>query len=176
MTDFSQEFTEEAPDNTTDNTDLSVIEDGRLIEDIRELIESSKSRFANAANAANAALVMLYWNVGKRINAEILGNERAEYGKEIVHALSGQLTNESGSGFKEKKLRPMIQFAGVFPDKQIVVSLTRQLSWTHFITFIPPKDPIQRVFYAEMCRVERWSTTYPAYRDSDVDKSGGWFF
>ncbi|MBL6995591.1 MAG: DUF1016 family protein [Desulfobacula sp.] len=51
----------------------------------------------------------------------------------------------------------MIQFAEVFPDKEIVVSLIRQLSWTHFIALIPLKDDLQRDFYAEMCRLERWS-------------------
>ena len=51
----------------------------------------------------------------------------------------------------------MIQFAEVFPDKKIVVSLIRQLSWTHFIALIPLKDDLQRNFYAEMCRIERWS-------------------
>nr|QNO47710.1 hypothetical protein LDJELIEA_00008 [Methanosarcinales archaeon ANME-2c ERB4] len=51
----------------------------------------------------------------------------------------------------------MIQFAEVSPDQQIVVSLTRQLSWTHFVALISMKDPLQREFYAEMCRVERWS-------------------
>lgn len=51
----------------------------------------------------------------------------------------------------------MIQFAEVFSDEQIVVSLTRQLSWTHFVTLMPLKDDIKRDFYAEMCRVEGWS-------------------
>ena len=51
----------------------------------------------------------------------------------------------------------MIQFAEVYPDEQIVVSLIRHLSWTHFIALLPLKDPLQREFYAEMCRVERWS-------------------
>lgn len=51
----------------------------------------------------------------------------------------------------------MIQFAEVYPDKQIVVSLIRQLSWTHFIALIPIKEPLSREFYAEICRLERWS-------------------
>ena len=51
----------------------------------------------------------------------------------------------------------MIQFAEVFSDKKIVVSLIRQLSWTHFIALIPLKNDLQRDFYAEMCRIERWS-------------------
>ena len=46
----------------------------------------------------------------------------------------------------------------VFAEEQIVVSLMRQLAWTHFIALIPLKDSFQREFYAEMCSVERWST------------------
>lgn len=51
----------------------------------------------------------------------------------------------------------MIQFAEVFPDEQIVVSLARQLSWTHFVILSSLKDVIKRDFYTEMCRLERWS-------------------
>ena len=51
----------------------------------------------------------------------------------------------------------MIQFAEVFPDEGIVVSLIREFTWTHFIALLPLKDPLAREFYAEMCRVERWS-------------------
>ena len=51
----------------------------------------------------------------------------------------------------------MIQFAEVFSEEEIVVSLIRQLSWTHFIALIPIKDSIKRDFYAEMCRLERWN-------------------
>ncbi|HJH30584.1 MAG TPA: DUF1016 domain-containing protein [Methanosarcinaceae archaeon] len=139
----------------TNNNDPSVFVDGRLIEDIRGLIESTKSQFAQAANAA---LVVLYWNVGKRINVEILGNGRAEYGKEIVSALSRQLTSEYGKGFTRSNIFYMIRFAEVYSDEQIVHALSGQLSWTHFREIIHIKDDLKRDFYAEMCRVERWST------------------
>ena len=101
--------------------------------------------------------MILYWNVGQRIQTDILQKKRAEYGEEIVSTLSAQLVREFGSGFSEKSLRRMIQFAEVFPDKQIVASLMRQLSWTHFLAIIPIKDDLKRNFYAEMCRTERWS-------------------
>lgn len=52
----------------------------------------------------------------------------------------------------------MIRFAEAFPDIKIVSSLLRQLSWTHFKNIIYLKDSLQRDFYAEMCRVEHWST------------------
>ena len=135
----------------TNNTDPSVFVDGRLIEDIREFIESSKSRFAQAANTM---LVTLYWNIGKRIKIDILGNERAQYGKEIVSALSRQLMIEYGTGFSEKNLRHMIHFAETYPDEQIVSALKRQLSWSHFKDIIYINDELKRDFYAEMCRVE----------------------
>jgi len=66
------------------------------------------------------------------------------------------LTRAYGGGFAEKNLRRMMQFAEVFPDEPIVVSLIRQLSWTHIIALLPLKQPLQREFYAEMCRIERW--------------------
>jgi len=110
------------------------------------------------AVTVNAALTVLYWRIGKRINEEILRGGRAEYGQEIIATLSQELVNDYGRGFSEKSLRHMIRFAEVFPDEQIVSSLMRQLSWTHFLSIIYLQEPLQRDFYAEMCRVEGWST------------------
>jgi predicted nuclease of restriction endonuclease-like (RecB) superfamily len=106
----------------------------------------------------NAGLTLLYWRIGERIRREILKGARAAYGEEIVATVSRQLETEYGRGFSEKSLRHMIRFAEVFPDEKIVSALMRQLSWTHFLTIIYLPDPIQRDFYAEMCRIERWST------------------
>jgi len=103
-------------------------------------------------------LVTLHWNVGRRIKQGVLADKRADYGEQIVSAVARQLENEYGRGFGEKNVRRMVQFAEVFPDWQIVVSLLRQLNWTHFLRLIPIDDPLKRNFYAEMCRAERWST------------------
>jgi predicted nuclease of restriction endonuclease-like (RecB) superfamily len=51
-----------------------------------------------------------------------------------------------------------IGFSAVFPDAAIVAALLRELGWTHFTMLIPIQDPLKREFYAEMCRVDRWST------------------
>ena len=51
----------------------------------------------------------------------------------------------------------MVRFAEVFPDPRIVQPLAAQLSWTHFTLIIYLDDPLQRDFYAEMCRIERWN-------------------
>lgn len=126
----------------------------KLLHDLRGLIEETRSK---VATTVNAALTMLYWQVGKRINEEILKGNRAGYGEQIVSTLSRQLVAEYGNGFNTKNLHRMIQFAEVFHDEQIVVTLLRQLSWSHFLALIPFKDPLQRDFYAEMCRMEGWS-------------------
>ena len=52
----------------------------------------------------------------------------------------------------------MVQFAEAFPEEQIVVTLSRQLGWSHFVAIIPLDEDLKRDFYAEMCRIERWST------------------
>src|ERR1017187_2628835 len=125
-----------------------------LLADLRDLILQARE---GVARAVDSGLTTLYWYVGQRIRQDILKEKRADYGEQIVSALSAQLEREFGRGFGEKNLRRMIQFAEVFPDREIVVSLMRQLTWTHFLALIPLDQPLQRDFCGEMCRVERWS-------------------
>jgi predicted nuclease of restriction endonuclease-like (RecB) superfamily len=125
-----------------------------LIADLRELILHARE---GVARAVDSGLTTLYWHIGRRIRQDILKERRADYGEQIVSALSAQLEAEFGRGFGEKNLRRMIRFAEVFPGREIVASLMRQLTWTHFIELMPLDKPLQREFYAEMCRVERWS-------------------
>ncbi|MBM4039321.1 MAG: DUF1016 domain-containing protein [Planctomycetes bacterium] len=127
----------------------------QLLGDIRSLIESARER---TAQAVNAGLVLLHWQIGHRIRQDILGQERADYGRRIVQTLSAQLTAEYGRGFTRTNLFYMVQFAEAFPDQRIVHALSGQLSWTHFRQIISIDDPLKRDFYAEMCRMERWST------------------
>ena len=79
-----------------------------LFNDIRELIDNSRQRFVVAVNAE---LTLLYWNIGKKINDHILGNERAEYGKQIVASLARQLTEEYGKGWGEQQIRHSLRSA-----------------------------------------------------------------
>lgn len=126
-----------------------------LLGDIRQVIEAAREQ---TARAVNSTLVIMYWQIGKRIREDVLQNERAEYGKEILQTLSAQLTEEYGRGFDRRNLHYMVRFAELFPDEQIVNALRSQLSWTHFRELLSIEEPLKREFYAEMCRVERWST------------------
>lgn len=125
-----------------------------LLNDVRQLIEQAR---AHVASAANSAQTLLYWQVGERIRREVLGETRADYGEQIVSTLSTQLVQAYGQSFGLRSLRRMVQFSEAFPDVQIVATLSRELSWSHFIEILPLKQPLEREFYAEMCRIERWS-------------------
>lgn len=121
---------------------------------IELLIEQSKQQ---VALSVNATMSQLYWQIGNKINQEVLQNERGTYGKQIVVSLSRQLVANYGKPFSEKNLRRMMQFANCFPDEKIVVSLIRQLSWTHILAIIPIEDSLKRQFYLELCIHEKWS-------------------
>lgn len=125
-----------------------------LVSDVRQLIESSR---AQLASTVNSALTMLYWQIGQRIRNEVLQGERAEYGEQIVSTLAAQLESDYGRGFSSKNLRHMLRFVEAYPDVQIVSTLSRQLAWSHFLELIYLKDPLQRDFYTQMCRQERWT-------------------
>ena len=126
-----------------------------LIQDLRHIIEQARGR---VAATANYALSMMYWHIGERINREVLGNQRAEYGKQIVASVARQLREEYGAkGFDEKNIRRMMKFAQVFSNEQIVASVMRQLSWTHILQVLPLKDDLQREFYLTLASSERWS-------------------
>ena len=125
-----------------------------LFKDVARLIDETRK---TVAYTVNSALTYMYWRIGKRINDEILQHERAEYGAAIVVSLTQQLQNAYGKGFDKSNLTRMMSFANMFPDEAIVVSLGQQLSWTHICALLPLKDDLQREFYTEMCRFERWS-------------------
>ena len=126
-----------------------------LLADVRELILATRQ---TVARGVNSALVLLYWNIGQRIRADILKEKRASYGEKIFYALSRKLTAEFGNGFSQANLFHMARFAEAFPDVKIVHALSAQLSWTHLRRIIYLDDPLKRDFYAEICRIERWNT------------------
>lgn len=125
-----------------------------ILSDIRLIINQTKE---TVSKVITSNIAVMYWKIGCRVNTEILENQRAEYGKQIVATLSRQLTIEYGRSYEEKNLRRMIQFAIQFSDIENVATLWRQLSWSHFKILIPIKSELERDFYTQMCRIENWS-------------------
>lgn len=128
--------------------------DNNLLADIRQMIESAKTQ---VAATVNSAMTMMYWNIGCRINRDMLGGERATYGKQVIASLSNQLTELYGKGFDAKNIHRMMKFAALYPDKQIVAPLVRQLSWSHILLVIPIDDELKRSFYLAMAADQHWS-------------------
>lgn len=128
-------------------------DEAALLVDLRTLIQSARQRIATAAYSTQT---LLCWHMGRRLASAHLQSGRAAYGKQILVTVSRELTADYGRGFSHTELTRMVQFAQAFPEEAIVVTLSQQLSWSHFHALLPVKDPLARDFYAEMCRIERW--------------------
>lgn len=126
---------------------LSNPDDNLLFNELALLIEQSQQK---VALAAKSGVTILFWKVGKRINEEILQNKRAEYGSKIVTTVSTQLENKYGRNFTEKNVRRMMQFADQFPEIEIVVTVSRQLSWSHILNILPLKKQEAKLYYSKI--------------------------
>lgn len=126
-----------------------------LLGDIKQLIHSAKQK---AAIAINSELTLLYWQIGKRINNEVLGGERADYGKKIIAGLAKSLTAQFGKGWSKAQISYCLKFAEIYRDIKIVHALREQLTWTHIKSIIYIDNAIKRDFYITMATQERWST------------------
>ena len=92
-----------------------------LVQDLRQIIQDARGRIAAQVNSE---LTLMYWHIGERINRDVLDNQCAEYGKQIVAAVSRQLQEEFGhKGFEPRNIRRMMQFAQQFPDFKIVTTI-----------------------------------------------------
>jgi hypothetical protein len=125
-----------------------------LAADLRSLIQAARLR---VAQTVNAELVILYWQIGNRIRTHILGAVRADYGDQIVSTLSRQLTVEYGAGFSRPNLFHMIRLVEAWPGQAAMTALAQHLGWSHFKEILYLENDLARHFYAEMCRLERWS-------------------
>jgi len=126
----------------SDNNLTYSLQTNEIFTSIKELINQTKQ---DIAISVNSALTLLYWNIGKSINNDILKNKRADYGKQVVAELSKQLTLEYGRGYTKRNLENMIKFTQVFSDINIVHSLSAKLTWTHFKQLMYENKLKQRV-------------------------------
>lgn len=135
------------------SSELEQFDNNKLFDELSSLIEQGKQKLAYAANSA---LTLLFWHLGKRINEEVLHNERAEYGKRIIEIVSVQLENKYGRNFNEKNIRRMVRFSQDFSDYNILPTLSAKLSWSHFIELFPLKSTEAKLYYAQKAAEEAW--------------------
>ena len=126
----------------------------KLLESIIGLIDQTRHL---VAKTVNQELTLLYWNIGKSINEEVLKNDRADYGKKLIKNLSDDLSEKYGNGFSKRNLHSFVKLNTVFQDITIVHTLCAQLSWSHLKNLIYIENPVKREFYIQMNIHERWS-------------------
>lgn len=125
-----------------------------LVARVSALIDTARD---SIASYANATLTMTYWRIGSIIDSEVLGEQRAEYGAQTLVTLSHELTARYGKGFDRPNLSRMVNFARCFSDREIVVTLSHKLSWSHFLALLPLRSDDARAFYAQEAAAGRWT-------------------
>jgi predicted nuclease of restriction endonuclease-like (RecB) superfamily len=125
-----------------------------LYNNIKNIIDTSKQE---AVVQVNKTMIISYWEIGEHLKKEILKDERAVYGQDVIKQMSEKLTLEYGRGYSRSNLERMMKFYTIFNKKEICATLSHILSWSHFVEFIKIKDELQREFYIAMCSTERWN-------------------
>ncbi|MEP6845458.1 MAG: PDDEXK nuclease domain-containing protein [Panacibacter sp.] len=124
----------------------------KLLADIGLTIEQARQ---NAIRAINTELVKANWEIGRHIvEFEQHGEERAEYGSELLTKLSKDLRQKYGKGFGRRNVLDMRRFYIAYPKWQTV---SAKLSWSHYIELIGVSDNTARQFYERQCIHENWS-------------------
>ena len=140
--------------------------EGNLFSDVCGIIDDGRRRIAIHVNSE---VCLIKWQVGERIKEDVLYNQRAEYGKQVVKNLAAKLTNKYGRGWSDRSLFHCIRAAYTYTEEEIVYAVRRQFSWTHIRSLMFIEEPLARQFYMEMCRIEHWDTrTLEAKIDSKL--------
>ncbi len=127
----------------------------QLYNDLCGIIDDVRGRIATYVNTG---VCLTNWYVGKRIKEDVLYNQRADYGKQILKNIAKQLINKYGSGWGYEKLKHCVRSAYLFSEDEIRYATSTQLNWTHLRILMAVPDNLARQFYMEMCNIERWST------------------
>lgn len=125
---------------------------GQLIDNIGSLLQTARTQ---VATTINNILVKTYWEIGRYIvEYEQNGNERAEYGSNLLNRLATDLKKQYGTGFGRSNIHYMRRLYMAFPKVQ---TLSELLSWSHYVEILKVDDPLEIGFYVKECEKERWS-------------------
>ncbi len=133
-------------------TDINTSNYQTLKDQIKSLLSEGRKK---ALSSVNYILVQTYWHVGKYIvEYEQKGNQKAEYGKELLTKLSKDLTLEYGKGFSRSNLTYMRKFYIYFSKSE---TLSHKLTWSHYFEILKADDKLEINFYLKQCEKENWS-------------------
>lgn len=131
--------------------DNNLIDNEVLVNEITCIITNARN---NVSKQVNSELLNAYWNIGRVIVENELKNNRGEYGKKQLLAISKNLTNKFGKGFSQSNLYNMKMFYTKYP---IFQSVTGKLSWTHYCELLYISDDDKRSFYEKEAINSNWS-------------------
>ena len=124
-----------------------VTEYSSVLANIKEVIRTSRR---DVFTAVNTEMLKSYFEIGRNIvEEEQKGGKRAEYGKQLIEALSKELTEEFGKGFGATALRDMRKFYLLYKNKihQSVTGEFYKLTWTHYCELMKIKDETKRNYF-----------------------------
>ena len=122
-----------------------------LVNEIASIITNARN---NVAKQVNNELLNAYWNIGRVIVEDELKNNRGEYGKKQLLAISKNLTNKFGKGFSRANLQNMRLLYLKYPNCQ---TLSSKLSWSHYCELLYISDDDKRSFYEKEAINANWS-------------------
>lgn len=126
-----------------------------LYQGIRDVLLSARTQ---VRQTVNTMMVQAYWQIGRLIvEDEQGGNERAEYGKAVLHDLSQRLSAEFGKGFTPGNLRNFRQFFQSFAWTEICDTVCSELSWSHLRLLMRLEQSTARTWYATEAVTQGWS-------------------
>ena len=142
-----------------------------ILSELSELLEQSRRM---TARSVNAIMTATYWEIGRRIvEVEQKGEERAEYGEELLKRLSKDLTDKFGRGFSRQNLQQMRLFYLVWQKCQTLSSKSADtriskfnlaeiakhfpLPWSHYVLLLSCRDENEREFYESESLRGGWS-------------------
>ena len=123
-----------------------------LINNISQILEEGRKK---AIQSVNSILIETYWNIGKHIvEYEQKGNEKADYGSNLLDKLSKDLKLKYKKGFSRRNILDMRRFYNIYPNRQTVPA---KLSWSHYVELLSVEDNLARSFYEKQSINEKWS-------------------
>jgi predicted nuclease of restriction endonuclease-like (RecB) superfamily len=144
------------PTRKTKNKVLRLDPKEPFYQEVRQILLEARQ---NAYRAVNQAMVDAYWRIGKRIvEVEQAGQDKANYGEEVLKGLSSALTAEFGKGFSYANLRNFRQFYRTYPEPENAIAVRSNLSWTQHRLIMRVTDAEARDYYLNACASEGWSS------------------
>lgn len=139
----------------TTNSGMDLIQNAdyqSLLDNIGGTLSDARSKLSREVNSI---MVDAYWNIGRYIvEFEQNGNDRAEYGSNLLNRLSQDLTQKHGKGFSKSNLLYIRKFYITFRKGE---TLSHLLSWSHYFEILKLNDPLEISFYVKECEKQNWS-------------------